>query len=271
MEKEESEAVDPFERVAETYEQLLVPALFGQWAAQVADAAAVREGQRVLDVACGTGVLARTLAKRVGPESVVSALDINPAMLAVARKRRAQAIDWREGSAEALPYEDAQFDAVVSQFGLMLFPNPELALREMMRVLVADGRLAVAVFDSLDTLPAYAAMADIYARVVGEEVGQALRSPFSLGDTDVLASCFADAGIADVEIESLEGKARFPDVGTMVLSDVRGWFPFAQIRLDEQTIDAVTREAAEALGRFTGPDGTVEFPLPVHIATAVRA
>lgn len=107
--------------------------------------------------------------------------------------------------------------------------------------------------------------------IVAEEVGQALRSPFSLGDTDVLASCFADAGIGDVMIESLEGEARFPDVGTMVASDVRGWFPFAQIRPDQQAVDVVTREAEEALAPFTGPDGTVEFPLPVHIASAVRA
>ncbi|MGF2733947.1 class I SAM-dependent methyltransferase [Marinobacter sp. DUT-1] len=271
MEKEDLEAADRFETVAETYEQLLVPALFGQWAAAVANSASVREGQRVLDVACGTGVLARTLAMRVGPEGIVAALDINPAMLAVARKKGAQAIEWREGPAEQLPYGDAQFDAVVSQFGLMLFPSPERALQEMMRVLVPGGRLAVAVFDSLDTLPAYAALADIYARVVAEEVGQALRSPFSLGDVDVLASCFADAGIADVVITSSEGTARFPDVGTMVAADVRGWFPFAQIRLDEQTVDVVTREAEEALAPFTGPDGTVEFPLPVHIASAVRA
>ncbi|WP_372986829.1 class I SAM-dependent methyltransferase [Marinobacter sp.] len=271
MEKEDREAADPFETVAETYEQLLVPALFGQWAEPVANSALVREGQRVLDVACGTGVLARALAKRVGPAGAVSALDINPAMLAVARKKGAPAIDWKEGSAEELPYGDAQFDAVASQFGLMLFPDPERALQEMMRVLAPGGRLAVAVFDSLDTLPAYAAMTDIYARVVGKEVGQALRSPFSLGDTDVLASCFADAGIGDVVITSLEGKARFQDVSTMVASDVRGWFPFAQIRLDDQTVDAVTREAEEVLAPFTGPDGTVEFPLPVHIATVVRA
>lgn len=271
MEKEEREAADPFETVAETYEQLLVPALFGQWAAQVANSASVREGQRVLDVACGTGILARALAQRVGPAGAVSALDINPAMLAVARKKGTPAIDWQEGSAEELPYGDAQFDAVVSQFGLMLFPDPERALQEMMRVLVPGGRLAVAVFDSLDTLPAYAALADIYARVVAEEVGQALRSPFSLGDTDVLASCFNGAGIDDVVISSAEGRARFPDVATMVAADVRGWFPFAQIRLDDQTVDTVTREAEQALAAFIGADGAVEFPLPVHIATAVRA
>lgn len=271
MDKEESEAADPFVRVAETYEQLLVPALFGQWAASMADAAGIREGQRVLEVACGTGVLARTVAQRVGPKGAVSALDINPAMLAVARHRGPHTIDWREGAAEALPYGEGEFDVVVSQFGLMLFPDPSAALREMMRVLAPGGQLAVAVLDSLDNLPAYAAMVDAYSRVVGDAIGQALRSPFALGDTDVLAARFAGAGIDNAVITSKEGVARFPDVNTMVLSDVRGWFPFAQIHLDDQAVAAVTREAERKLAAFTGPDGAVEFPLSVHIATAVKA
>jgi len=270
MDKEESEAADPFERVAETYEQLLVPALFGQWTESMADAAGVRKGQRVLEVACGTGVLARTVAGRVGSQGAVSALDINPSMRAVARQRGPHTIDWREGAAEELPYGEGEFDVVVSQFGLMLFPDPGTALREMMRVLAPGGRLAVAVFDSLDNLPAYSAMVDVYSRVAGETIGQVLRSPFALGDADVLVSCFTDAGIHNVVIEGREGLAHFPDVATMVLSDVRGWFPFAQIRLDDQAVAAVTREAERALEAFTGPDGVVEFPLSVYIATAVK-
>ncbi|MBD3641457.1 MAG: class I SAM-dependent methyltransferase [Marinobacter sp.] len=271
MEQEDDHTEAPFERVAEIYEQLLVPALFGQWAAPVAEVAAIREGQRVLDVACGTGALARTVAQRVGPAGAVSAVDINPAMLAVARKLGPRSVDWREGTAEALPYGEGEFDVVVSQFGLMLFPDPEAALREMLRVLVPGGRLAVAVFDSLDHQPAYATMVDTYSRVVGDAIGQALRSPFALGDTEALAACFAGAGVDNAVITSREGVARFPDVSTMVLSDVRGWFPFAQIRLDDQAIDAVTREAESALAAFTGPDGAVEFPLPAHIVTAVKA
>ncbi|MFO7527543.1 MAG: class I SAM-dependent methyltransferase [Marinobacter sp.] len=271
MEKELGEASQPFERVAQAYEQMLVPALFDQWTDTVADAAGVREGQRVLDVACGTGVLTRTLAQRVGEQGAVSALDINPAMLTVARARGPQTVDWKQGAAGALPYGDGQFDAVVSQFGLMLFPDPEMALREMMRVVVPGGRLAVAVFGSLDKLPAYAAVADIYARVVGENVGQALRSPFALGDPEALASCFAEAGIDDVVLTGGNGKAHFPDVTTMILSDVRGWFPFAGIRLDDQAIERVIREAERALARFSGPDGAVEFAIPVHIATALKA
>jgi len=127
------------EQVAEDYERLLVPALFGVWAEKMADAARLQPGQAVLDVACGTGTFARAAALRVGTDGAVAGVDINPAMLAVAR-RLSPRIEWHEGSAEALPYGDDAYDAVVSQFGLMLFQDPPAALRDMMRVLNGGGR-----------------------------------------------------------------------------------------------------------------------------------
>lgn len=261
--------IEELEKVAAAYEQLLVPALFEAWTHRLADAAEIRQGQYVLDVACGTGILARTVADYVGASGLVSGVDINPVMLAMAN-RIAPEIDWRKGSAEALPYEDESFDAVVSQFGLMLFSSPETALREMMRVLKTGGHFAVAVFGSLDNLPAYAAVADLYERLVDQAVGDALLIPFSMGDTEELASCFAAAGIGTAVITSHEGKAHFPSVRNMVLADVRGWFPFAQIHLDERTIQAVVQEADQTLEPFRNPDGAVEFRVPVHIVTATK-
>ncbi len=263
-------STEELKKVAEAYEQMLVPALFKEWTQHLADAAGIRQGQHVLDVACGTGILARTVAGHVGSGGSVSGLDINPAMLAVA-KQISPEIDWREGPAEALPYDDETFDAVISQFGLMLFSAPETALREMMRVLKREGQLVVAVFDSLENLPAYAAMADVYERLVGKAVGEALRFPFSMGETDVLASLFAAAGISTAAITSHEGMARFPSVRNMVLSDVRGWFPFAQIHLDEQTIEAVVQEAEKVLEPFRTADDTVEFRVPVRLITAKKS
>jgi len=117
---------------AEVYEEFFVPALFQEWASRVTDAAGLRAGQRVLDVACGTGVLARAAAERVGPAGAVVGLDVNDGMLGVAR-RRAPQLEWRPGRAEALPFEDRSFDAVVSQFGLMFFEDRAAALAEAIR------------------------------------------------------------------------------------------------------------------------------------------
>src|SRR5690349_11174821 len=111
---------------ADVYEAFFVPALFQEWAPRVADAAAIQPGQRVLDVACGTGVLARSVAERAGPSGAVTGVDVNAGMLAVAQ-RTAAAIDWRQGRAESLTFPDDSFDAVVSQFGLMFFEDRQAA------------------------------------------------------------------------------------------------------------------------------------------------
>ena len=105
---------------ATAYEEFFVPALFREWAPRVVDAAQILPGHRVLDVACGTGVLAREAAGRARPTGVVAGLDLNPGMLVVARQL-APAVEWRHGTAESLPFPDHSFDAVVSQFGLMFF------------------------------------------------------------------------------------------------------------------------------------------------------
>lgn len=254
--------------VAEAYQNILVPALFGQWPDLLVDAIGLEPGQKVLDVACGTGVLARTLVERVGGDGEVVGVDINSAMLAVARKSPSE-VDWQEAPAEALPFDDGYFDAVASQFGLMLFPAPAAALQEMTRVLTENGRLGVIVFDSLDHMPAYAALADVYEKVVGKDVADALRFPFSMHEA-ALEACFRQAGVNDFEISRHEGLARFPSARAMVLADVQGWFPFAKLQVDDREVELVIGEAEAALAPFRCAGGGLEFPLPVHMATAIR-
>src|SRR4029453_7279041 len=118
---------------AEVYERELVPAVFGPWGPRVVELAALRRGLRVLDVACGTGLVARLAAEAVGVDGRVAALDLNPGMLAVASELPAvegAAIEWVEGDAQALPFGEASFDVVCCQLGLQFFPHRERALRE---------------------------------------------------------------------------------------------------------------------------------------------
>ena len=255
---------------ATAYESLFVPALFEQWTARIADAAAVQPGQRVLDVACGTGVLARHIARRIGTSGSVTGLDPSPGMLAVARQH-APAIDWRRGTAESLPFDARSFDAVVCQFGLMFFTDRSQAVREMMRVLTPGGHLAVAVWDSLENNPAYAAEVELLARLAGRAPADALRAPFMLGDRQVLAKVFEDAGVGRIEVTTLAGVARFPSIRVVVEADLRGWLPMVGLPQSEETIDRVLAAADEALGGHVSQVGGIEFDLSVHVVSAEKS
>lgn len=257
------------DRTPAAYEERLVPVLFRPWARRIADAVPARNGQRVLDVACGTGILAREIAERAGFRGTVLGLDINPDMLVIAR-RAAPGIEWCAGNAEAMPFDDGSFDTVVCQFGLMLFDDPVAALREMWRVLAPGGRLAVAVFDGVERNPAYAAMIPVYRERAGASVGDTLRVPFSMGDAAHLSALFATASIAPATVRDEAVTVGFADVRQMVLADVEGWFPFAGIDLDEETVRAVVDEAGRGMARFMTADGGLEFEVRARIATAEK-
>jgi ubiquinone/menaquinone biosynthesis C-methylase UbiE len=126
----------------DVYERYLVPAIFGVWAPVLIDAAALRPGDRVLDLACGTGVVARQAKPHVGPTGAVTGVDLNPGMLAIARSVE-PSIDWQEGNAGALPFTDGSFDVVFCQLGMQYFPDRSAAIGEMHRVPVGrHGRIA---------------------------------------------------------------------------------------------------------------------------------
>jgi len=255
---------------AVAYENLHVPALFQQWAPRVVDAAQIQLGSRVLDVACGTGVLAREANLRVGDNGFVAGLDATAGMLAVA-DQIAPGIEWRLGVAESLPYGSESFDSVISQFGLMFFQDSDAALSEMVRVLSPGGRTAVAVWESLENSEAYPIEVALLERLAGQPAADALRAPFVLGDKAALTKMFRDAGFASVEIATHCGTARFPSVRTMVEADLRGWLPVMGVVLTEDQIENILNEAEEALRQYVTADGTVEFDSPAHIVTGQKA
>ncbi|MCB1685135.1 MAG: methyltransferase domain-containing protein [Pseudomonadales bacterium] len=253
---------------ARAYEALHVPAVFRQWCPRVLDAAGVARDNRVLDVACGTGILAREAALRVGPAGSVAGVDPGQGMLAVA-KELAPDIEWREGTAESLPFPDRSFDAVVSQFGLMFFADRSQALREMIRVLKPGAGLAVAVWDSLERSEAYPEVVALLQRHAGRAAADALRAPFVLGDKAELTDLFETAGVESVNAETLTGRAHFPSIRTMVEADLRGWLPVMGIFLPEERIDSILNEAESVLSKYVDANGRVVFKSPAHIVTGI--
>lgn len=252
---------------AEIYEAFFVPALFQRWAAPLADAAGIKPGQQVLDVACGTGVLARELRLRVGRQGSVTGLDINPGMLEVARRKQ-PSIDWQQAAAESLPFPESSFDAVVSQFGLMFFDDRKQAIREMARVLKPGGYLAVAVWDKLENTPGYAAASLLLHKLFGASIAESLRSPFVLGDTGLLRDLFDDTGFTGVCVDTVEGKACFASIEDWMHTDIKGWT--LADALDDNQYALLLKEAKNALRQFVLGDGGVEFAASAHILTAIK-
>jgi len=167
-------------QAADFYETTFVPALFGRWARRLVGAADLGPGLRVLDVACGTGVVARAAAEAVGPAGTVVGVDLNEAMLAVAR-RVAPALDWRVADAAGLPFGDASFDRVLCQAALMFFDDRVAALREMGRVAGPAGRIALQVPGRLSHSAGYAALTAVVERHAGARAGDLLSGYFSVG------------------------------------------------------------------------------------------
>jgi SAM-dependent methyltransferase len=255
---------------ANGYQDQLVPALMEEWAPRVAEAARIGTGDAVLDVACGTGVLTREAARRAGPTGVVTGLDLSPAMLAVAA-RLSPTLQWKQASADQLPFPDQSFDAVVSQFGLMFFPDQIAGLHEMMRVLKPGGRLAVAVWGSLAETPAYAAEVELVERLAGRAAADALRAPFVLGDPRRMAELCSAAGIVRARVALQPGRGRFPNIRSMVEVDVRDWLQIAGIKLEEDLIERILQESETALRPFVTLEGDgVTFASPAVLATATR-
>lgn len=189
----------------EMYERWLVGPLFRPFAELVLDALPLTAGDRLLDVACGTGIVARVARERLG--GAVVGIDVSPDMLAVARAVAAD-IDWREGSAAKLPLQDDEtFDAVVCQQGLQFFPDKAAAASQMHRALSPGGWLAVATWRPDDEMPVFRELRSIAERHLGPVVDKR----HGYGDAEPLATLFNEAGFREVRVKTVSRTVRFED------------------------------------------------------------
>lgn len=256
---------------ADLYERYQVPAIFAPWAADLLARVALHPGERVLDVACGTGIVARTAAQQVGASGSVAGVDLNAGMLAMAHTQALRAgvtVDWRESDAEALPFAEATFDVVLCQQGLQFFPDKARALREMHRVLVPGGRLALSVLRALEYNPFVRAQGDTIERYLGPEFGARVRAPCSFGDAEALRALLTEAGFSEVHIHIGLLTIRHASPAEFLTGMWEGGpWAGAIASLEPAVRTALINDACMALRPYTD-DAGLAIPHAVHIAVA---
>ncbi len=252
---------------AENYQRFFVPAIGAPVADDVIAIAGLRPGERVLDVACGTGVVARLAATRVGAAGSVTGLDINPGMLAVAGSATPSdmAIDWREANAESMPFPDSAFDVAVCQMGLQFVSGKLTALREMRRVLAADGRAVISVPGPKPYL--FAIMTDALARHISPEAAAFGDLVFSMHDVDELRELVRSAGFRTVDVTARSKTLRLPAPADFLWQYIYST-PLAKAaaQADEARRAALERDVCVRWQEFV-VDGAL--PLQVGMTTAV--
>ena len=189
------------------YEELLVPRIFKPWSNILLSEARLSSGESVLDVACGPGTVARTASEMVGPAGKVTATDISPPMLDVARAKpqapNSAPIEYVESPAQPLKVEDASFALTVCQQGLQFFPERIDALKEMARVTQPGGRIAIAVWGSVEQNPIFRELHAALRENLPAEIADLMKAPFSLHDTEELIVLAQQAGLKNTVIKSL--------------------------------------------------------------------
>jgi ubiquinone/menaquinone biosynthesis C-methylase UbiE len=211
----------------------------------------LQPGERVLDVACGTGVLTRLAAETVGVNGQVVGLDINADTLAMARtipvgSTSAAPIDWREGSASVLPFDTGSFDVVFCELGLMFFPDRAAALQEMSRVLAPDGRVAIMVWGSILNSPGQKAIKEAWASHFGADRAELFKWQHSLGDAETMLSLLNEAGFRSACAEAVMGLMRFPSAEDLVHS----YGAMTRVQADEKMREQIINEVGLALQSY---------------------
>jgi ubiquinone/menaquinone biosynthesis C-methylase UbiE len=256
----------------ETYEQYIVPAWMGAWTDTLIERAGIRPGDRILDVACGTGVVARRAAQWVGASGSVMGFDADRNMLETARKfadkESLASIEWHFGDVAFIPVETERCDVVICQQGLQFFPEKQKALEEMSRVLVPGGRLALSVWRSIDRCPFFATLAEIIGNYMGAESTRAFYSSCSLSDREELRDLLSNAGFNNIEIRLEVQMARFPSLDEFLPGYI-SVFPFAH-QIAEMAGDKRKKMLAEIMNSLLifSDDCGLAAPMESHIITA---
>jgi ubiquinone/menaquinone biosynthesis C-methylase UbiE len=246
---------------AEFYDKHFVPAIFADWALLLVDAADVAPGCRVLDAACGTGIVARVVADQLGGRVEITGIDLNESMIKVAR-RICPDVDWRQGNVSDMPFADERFDIVLCQAALPFFPDQVMALQEMRRVLCSGGRIAVQIPGAMPR--AFEIACEILERVASKEIANAWRASFTLRDPSDVLPLFRKAGFQSINLQAFQAMARYPSMEAFLHAHIDF---FTAGRVD---VDAMLPLACDKLEPFYAASGAMHIPIESYIVTALK-
>ncbi|MBR1171122.1 class I SAM-dependent methyltransferase [Bradyrhizobium liaoningense] len=255
----------------ELYDRYLVPAITSLWAGDLLDRIAPKRGDSVLDIACGTGVVAR-FTEQLGLARRVVGLDLNSAMLAIARSKSPQ-VEWIEGSALDLPFDAGSFDVVLCQLGLQFFPDRPLALKEMVRVLKPGGRAGFSVYSAIENTPAAYAFDQALDECLGEEASRTKRAEHLSCDAQEIADWTKQAGFDLVDVATVTKQIKFPSMLDYVrfqltATPMAGLLKDKEVPERERLIVSISDDAASRLDRSMLAGGKLTFPQQSFVAIA---
>ena len=258
----------------ELFQKYLVPTITAKWAEDIVDRARPQAGEEILDIACGTGVVARLVNRRIS-QGHITGLDLNKGMLAIARTLPCEGapIDWIEASALDLPFPAGQFDLVLCQQGLQFFPDQGRALREIRRVLSPSGRVALSVYSPIERTPGANAFVSALDRVLGPTASKIKRAEHSFNAPDGLKEPLMDAGFAEVEVQTVVLEIAFPSVLDYVRFQLLAT-PMSALLSDLSETDrqAAIKTIASETASFSNPEmlegGGFSFGQEAYVGTA---
>lgn len=245
---------------AQIYEEQKVPEMFRPLAEATLSKIAVPDGIRVIDVACGTGIVSRLLAEKIGKSGSIVGIDLNAGMIEVAERSAPSGVEWHQGDVMALPFPDHSFDMAFCQQGLQFFPEKVAALQEIRRVLVPGGALIVTVWSAVPALAT--ALAEALTKYVSPAIAKTSLAPYMFIDLEVIKGLFIESGFSDIKTEVLVVDRKLGSAEESIPLEIASTPYGADVeKLDEVAKETMFREVGEALKDYGTGDG---FSIPQH-------